>query len=59
MIYAVTLGGFLLVSGFFLLGIGFGKMIGRRQVYDEWTLTLERERLERLARSQKSCACVR
>jgi len=49
-IYAVTIGGFLLVSGFFLLGIAFGKMIGRRQVYEEWLASLERERLERSRR---------
>jgi len=55
-IYAVTIGGFLLVSGFFLLGVGFGKMIGRGQVYEEWLASLERERLERLARSQEGPA---
>jgi len=51
-IYAVTIGGFLLVSGFFLLGVAMGRMIGRGQVYDDWTLSLERERLERSQHSK-------
>jgi len=46
----------LVAIGYFLLGVGFGKMIGRRQVYEEWVASLERERLERLARSQEGPA---